>query len=229
MTTATFATLPDVPACWAWPEPVRPVANYLSTMRDWQAGRCATCGNEPLGGLWEDHDHRTGDTRGFLCPGCNVREAGSKLPVFVRYRQRPPTVILGLLIRYHCREHPEVREARVAWNCAIGEVEELIEDEKRYQVQLRIAQRRGGNPGRWGLHRGFRTLRSVSPLVHAALRGGYRLNELTRRRNGAMVTYPDLIPLARAQVFGLCAAAGVTGRSESPSDGLTVSPPSGEA
>lgn len=32
---------------------------------------CQICGNVPKRGLDQDHDHRTGDTRGWLCHRCN--------------------------------------------------------------------------------------------------------------------------------------------------------------
>lgn len=37
-----------------------------------QGGVCAICGEpEPRGVLHSDHDHETGQRRGFLCQGCN--------------------------------------------------------------------------------------------------------------------------------------------------------------
>jgi hypothetical protein len=70
----------------------------------WQAGRCAVCEDTGLE-LVSDHDHTSGLVRGLLCRSCNTREGFSYEPgesrnVFVSYRQRPPTVILGLEIRY---------------------------------------------------------------------------------------------------------------------------------
>jgi Recombination endonuclease VII len=34
-------------------------------------GACMICGNTPKRGLDQDHDHRTGKTRGWLCHRCN--------------------------------------------------------------------------------------------------------------------------------------------------------------
>lgn len=67
----------------------------------WQAGRCALCGHRGEH-LVEDHDHATGMVRGLLCRGCNTREGTHRSAdgLFARYRSRPPTVILGLSLRY---------------------------------------------------------------------------------------------------------------------------------
>ncbi|MFF9240122.1 endonuclease domain-containing protein [Streptomyces sp. NPDC014801] len=120
------AYLAAEPICWSWPVPVhlagevRPptddVDQQLSSgaiewlarnpeaqdriLREWQDGRCAICGHRRS--LVEDHDHATGLTRGYLCPGCNIQEgiyrSGDNL--FSRYRKRHPATILGLQIRY---------------------------------------------------------------------------------------------------------------------------------
>ncbi|MFI2736620.1 endonuclease domain-containing protein [Streptomyces sp. NPDC018711] len=67
----------------------------------WQDGRCAVCGQNGRR-LVLDHDHETGLVRGWLCSSCNTREGAAVGPgsVFALYRQRPPTAILGLTIRY---------------------------------------------------------------------------------------------------------------------------------
>jgi hypothetical protein len=66
----------------------------------WQAGRCAICGKARE--LVCDHDHATGLVRGWLCHSCNITEGTNQEPdtIFARYRERPPTAILGLAIRY---------------------------------------------------------------------------------------------------------------------------------
>lgn len=112
--------LDDVPACWAW-EP-RPVVELLATGRRrrtdsddlealyvWQADRCALCGvfNDGCGrgGLYHDHDYRTGLLRGMLCPGCNTAEGNSDSPRICRYRLRHPTVLLGLEVEWSTPWH----------------------------------------------------------------------------------------------------------------------------
>lgn len=72
-----------------------------ATLTTWQADRCAVCG-ETGRRLVIDHDHATGLVRGWLCISCNTREGAAVGPgtVFARYRERPPTAILGLTIRY---------------------------------------------------------------------------------------------------------------------------------
>lgn len=51
----------------SWPVPSTP-----TTLRKWQAGRCAMCGHEDR--LVRDHCHMTGFVRGLLCSGCNTTE-----------------------------------------------------------------------------------------------------------------------------------------------------------
>ncbi|WP_392838782.1 endonuclease domain-containing protein [Streptomyces sp. LN500] len=116
------------PACWSWlvpstlPDPgipedvseqtaARLLASYedLETrqgvqLENWQDRRCAICGRVSAG-LVEDHDHQSGLVRGWLCHGCNVQEGSSHWQsrtdtTFAKYRQRPPTTILGLRVRY---------------------------------------------------------------------------------------------------------------------------------
>lgn len=93
--------IPDVPACWSWDLPSLPQSNCITSLRGWQQDRCAICAHyapEYLG-LYEDHCHRTGSTRGYLCPRCNTLEGTSPAPVFELYRQRHPTQLLGLVLR----------------------------------------------------------------------------------------------------------------------------------
>ena len=67
---------------------------------EWQAGRCAICGDHCR--LVEDHDHTTGMTRGYLCSSCNTREGTYRgsATVFGKYRDLHPTKMLRLNIRY---------------------------------------------------------------------------------------------------------------------------------
>jgi hypothetical protein len=100
------------PACWEWPvsqyvryrvaraeaagDETARINSLGHVLAWWQAGRCAVCGCEP-GWLVHDHDHDTGLLRGLLCGGCN-RAEGEGLeaaPVFRRYRELPPAVMLG--------------------------------------------------------------------------------------------------------------------------------------
>jgi Recombination endonuclease VII. len=67
----------------------------------WQDGRCALCGRRR--DLVQDHDHATGLVRGWLCVGCNTKEGiyhQQRRGPYARYRERHPTRILGLRIRY---------------------------------------------------------------------------------------------------------------------------------
>ncbi|MBA2559631.1 MAG: hypothetical protein H0V07_07015 [Propionibacteriales bacterium] len=131
------------PACWSWEVPPLPQRNGLYTIRAWQRERCAICGEvRPDGppnenehrrrGLFEDHDHVTGSTRGFLCPRCNTAEGRSPAPVFERYRERPPSLILGLLVRKGSGIHPEEREARIAFACALDDLHYRAEMSRRH-------------------------------------------------------------------------------------------------
>lgn len=92
--------------------------NSLTMVERWQAGRCAVCarkaekrpGERPV--LYEDHDHATLRTRGFLCPRCNTSEGARRPhPVFLLYRERHPTSILGVLHQRGRFQHPDVEAA----------------------------------------------------------------------------------------------------------------------
>lgn len=77
----------DRPAFLFWgappaPEDVSPSSNILLC---WADGRCALCGFiEPL---VEDHDHRTGLTRGYICRSCNASEGKSDHPGLTAWRE----------------------------------------------------------------------------------------------------------------------------------------------
>lgn len=95
--------LSSTPACWRWsaPAPAAVSGEYDLVLQDWQQGRCAVCGGRDRR-MVEDHDHTTGLVRGYLCRGCNVQEGVYQAPdtIFGRYRERHPTMILGLTVRY---------------------------------------------------------------------------------------------------------------------------------
>lgn len=125
----TYPPIPDVPACWSWETPPLPQPAHLGALIEWQKDRCAICGvhrpspnARPV--LHEDHDHATGDTRGFLCTRCNTGEGHDRHPVFELYRQRSPASILGTLHRYRCGTHPAVAAAERALELALEEVDD---------------------------------------------------------------------------------------------------------
>lgn len=124
---AWVAYLHADPICWQWPVPEgledwaypqgetvdeqlteqglhaimgSPEARASAFLVHWQDGRCAICGHRRE--LVEDHDHDTGMVRGYLCRGCNTQEGiyGDPSTLFGKYRDRHPTKMLGLSIRY---------------------------------------------------------------------------------------------------------------------------------
>jgi hypothetical protein len=115
----TARVLPDRPACWSWQLPTLPMPNNIRLVEKWQEGRCAVCGVVPKR-LVEDHDHGSGDTRGYLCEGCNVMEGQAKQRlVFALYRRQHPTSMLGVLHRYGGATHPVVQATEKAWREAL--------------------------------------------------------------------------------------------------------------
>jgi len=114
------------PDCWSWPvPPYDPDQHPVDRLLAFHQNRCAMCGILPgRTEHHEDHDHDTGLVRGLLCAACNNYEGSTKssaaAPVrgpsqdrdetlWGRYLQRPPTVILGLEVRYpflRGRRHP---------------------------------------------------------------------------------------------------------------------------
>lgn len=76
-------------------------------------GHCAFCGRYGFSDLSElvvDHDHETGNVRGFLCRSCNStewRRYGNRsrrdVDAWCRYREHPPTQMFGLRIPYSTR------------------------------------------------------------------------------------------------------------------------------
>lgn len=100
------------PACWFWPLPetVRASVPFSTeaSLFTWQRDRCAICGRHGRRGgtssdsLVLDHDHQTGQARGFLCYPCNKRESQREPGDgrFANYRRRPPAVLLGMATLY---------------------------------------------------------------------------------------------------------------------------------
>lgn len=104
------------PSCWSWPVERSHSARALESvaandlrlseeladevLEEWHAGRCAICGRSDA--LVMDHDHATGLVRGRLCRQCNTNEGldGRIGTVYQRYRELPPTLILGVRLRY---------------------------------------------------------------------------------------------------------------------------------
>jgi hypothetical protein len=108
------------PECWKWPvpdlshlhgkEPLAVEKKAEKTLKKWQAGRCAMCGN--IESLLTDHDHKTGLIRGLLCRSCNITEGvqhGADMPL-ERYRNRSPAMILGITVRYFDHFHGRYAE-----------------------------------------------------------------------------------------------------------------------
>jgi hypothetical protein len=105
------------PACWEWEvtdevkdllreseEAARPGQRgmaFAQAVMLFSHGLCAICGN-PGGDHVEDHDHRTGMVRGWLCRSCNTREGLNRDPdsVWGKYRQRHPYQMLGIEMPY---------------------------------------------------------------------------------------------------------------------------------
>lgn len=173
-----YPPLPEQPACWSWPSLPLPQMNSRGPLLRWQADRCAICeivrtkGSRDDGrqaGLVEDHDHATGDVRGYLCHRCNTSEGRSPAAVFALYRERPPTAILGLRLRKNWFTHPDDRAADIAWENALCRLEM---DERELFFP---------NPGDFRVFRGPFLPRAFSepmtPLMAAAARVGMTVFE----------------------------------------------------
>ena len=95
---------------------------------------CAVCAEGEQ--LVLDHDHKSALIRGYLCPGCNRREAGKdESGVFEKYRRLNPATMLGIRVYYYggwsmARPEPdltaeELRDAVDRINIAIPPPSEL--------------------------------------------------------------------------------------------------------
>lgn len=113
------------PVCWSW-EPTIPLDRVADefgwgpedfmprfesgeeqalriALTAWHGRRCAVCGVRHLP-LVDDHDHDSGLIRGLLCRRCNGKEPHDN-GLFRKYRERPPTQILGIRLRYWDPRH----------------------------------------------------------------------------------------------------------------------------
>lgn len=97
----------QTPACWSWPVHVKPSISLderdlHNLMTDWHRDRCAVCAR-PARTLRLDHDHDTGLVRGWLCTGCNLSEGHGGGLIMDRYREKHPTIMLGIRLPYSGR------------------------------------------------------------------------------------------------------------------------------
>lgn len=160
--------MPPYPACWDWPLPPLPQPNrFYAVVRDWQAGRCAICGEHRPGynGLEHDHDHATGDSRGYLCRRCNSMEGRSNaLEVFVHYRVRNPATMLGMLDSYKRDRHPAIVQAEDELGRAFGQV---VRDDRAEWSPLAVALDRVGLTGyEWEERQEQRRIHMHRPHAH---------------------------------------------------------------
>ena len=65
-------------------------------MGEFHRDRCAICDRAERRGLVHDHCHDTGQSRGWLCRSCNIREGLSGNLPFARYRLWHPAAILDV-------------------------------------------------------------------------------------------------------------------------------------
>ncbi|MGW7448003.1 endonuclease domain-containing protein [Kitasatospora sp. NPDC054795] len=78
-------------------------APHRDRLLAYRQGRCAVCGSAPDNGRpahTEDHNPRTGLTRGLLCHRCRPQAGQGAAPFWVCYHERPPAAVLGLELRY---------------------------------------------------------------------------------------------------------------------------------
>jgi Recombination endonuclease VII len=92
---------PNVLAYLDWLRPAG-VITSMAELKEWQAGRCAMCGEVPKK-LFLDHCHEGGWPRGYLCIGCNNREGRDRVlgrndSAWSTYRRNPPAVLYGVRV-----------------------------------------------------------------------------------------------------------------------------------
>lgn len=97
----------------------------------WHDDRCAVCGfRDPR--MIRDHDHGTGLVRGLLCRSCNGQEPHDN-GLFMKYRDRPPTQILGIQLRY--------LDARHGWREPKALLLRRLDKHPAYQLAADLAAR----------------------------------------------------------------------------------------
>lgn len=178
MTAEPYIPWEDRPACWGWDPPLLPQPNDRRRLVTWQNGRCAICGDSPSA-LFDDHDHATGDTRGYLCPSCNGLEGISPKSIYENYRLRPPVAILGIRLKYKLNSHPEIQAQERAWGSAL---ERLTDRADEIISVMYSEQHRLESPN---LHsaRTEQYVTPMSPLMRAALNVGLTEEEWEATRD----------------------------------------------
>lgn len=167
--------IPDVPACYSWPLTGLPQLPGANMLRVWQNGRCAVCGGTTTA-LVEDHDHATGNVRGYLCDRCNLAEGRySPRPAFLLYRERNPASIMGIAERYPYVANPSTAAGEQAWLDALVALDRLADDGGHAWREREFAElRRLGVQGDLGW---LICIPERTPLMDAAERVGITLRE----------------------------------------------------
>lgn len=141
------------PECWSWPQSFAwdDIAAYYGGPADdlkrqfeageeqavyiafaaWHNDRCAVCGfRDPR--MIRDHDHDTGLVRGLLCRSCNGQEPHDD-GLFGKYRDRPPTTILGIQLRYY--------DARHGWREPRALIQRRLDNHSAYALAAKLGER----------------------------------------------------------------------------------------
>lgn len=167
----------DRPACWSWDPPLLPQPNRRGRLEAWQDIRdlATACGYEAF---FDDHDHDTGDTRGYLCPSCNGLEGISPRPIYENYRRRPPVAIVGVQLRYKMDGHPVAKAAERAWELALT----LLNDRARQIVDAMYADLLDLEYPSLGAGQIEKRLTPMTPLMRSALAVGLTQEEWNATR-----------------------------------------------